>query len=148
VARSAPGGRLPEGGAGSSSPAALSSSRLSVVVARGHRFEGLLTFNGVAQVDGELSGEVISRGVLVLGEAAQVRARIQADEVIVAGQLVGDITARRRIELLATARVEGRLQAPRVALADGCLVQGRCVTETSPAEGAEPSKAPETPPSP
>jgi len=140
VAGSAPGGRYPAGAPASSSSAALSSSRASVVVARGHCFEGLLTFSGVARVDGELSGEVISRGVLVLGEAARVRADIEADEVIVAGQLVGDITAHRRIELLPTARVQGRLQAPRVALADGCLVHGRCVTE--------PSKAPETPPSP
>jgi len=135
-----PGGRFPAGVPGPSSTAALLSSRSSVVVARGHCFEGLLTFSGVARVDGELSGEVVSRGVLVLGEAAQVRACIEADEVIVAGQLIGDITAHHRIELLSTARVQGRLQAPRVALADGCLMDGRCVIE--------PSKAPETPPSP
>ncbi len=148
MAGSAPIGRSPAGVPTPSPPAALSSGQPSVVLARGHYFEGLLTFAGVAQVDGELCGEVVSRGVLVLGEAARVRACIEADEVIVAGQLIGDITAHRRIELLPTARVEGRLQAPRVALADGCVVQGRCVTEAGSGEIAEPTKAPKTPPSP
>lgn len=108
------------------------SDRVAVVVERGQRFEGFLTFRGSARIDGELRGQVVSRGTLLLGEAADVRANIEVDEVVIGGCLEGDVTARCRIQLLATARVRGRLQAPLLALADGCLVRGRCLAGSHP----------------
>jgi cytoskeletal protein CcmA (bactofilin family) len=103
-----------------------------VVVGASARFEGLLAFRGRVRVDGEIVGEIICRGVLELGETARVDGIIEADELIVAGFVGGEATARRRIELGPTARVKGILRAPRVALADGCVVDGRC--ETVPAD--------------
>lgn len=133
---------------GSAAASSHLSDRIPVVVGRGQRFDGLLTFSGSARVEGEFRGEVVSSGTLLLGEEADVRARIEVDELVVAGRLEGDATARRRIELLPTARVRGQLQAPRVALADGCLVRGRCLTE-SPVEPLPPPadvKLPAAPP--
>jgi cytoskeletal protein CcmA (bactofilin family) len=97
-----------------------------VSIAAGCSFEGLMTFRGATQVDGQLVGEVVATGTLRLGVTARVRARIEVDELIVEGELEGDVVARRRIELSATARVRGSIQAPRVSLAEGCLFQGRC----------------------
>jgi cytoskeletal protein CcmA (bactofilin family) len=118
------------------------SDRVPVVLERGQCFDGLLSFGDSARVDGELHGEIVARGTLWVGAEAHVRARIEVGEAIVAGCIEGDITARRRIELLPTARVRGRLQAPRVALADGCLVHGRCLTGGLPGPTAELPQAP------
>ncbi len=103
------------------------SDPVPVVLEHGQRFDGLLTFSHSARVNGELHGEVVARGTLFVGPAAHVYARIDVGELILAGRIEGDVTARRRIELLPTACVHGRLQAPRVALAEGCLVHGRCL---------------------
>ncbi len=99
-----------------------------VVVPASARFEGLLTFRGRAQVHGEIEGEVLCRGTLVVGAAGQIVGTIEADEVVVAGSVQGDITARGRIELTPSARVQGTLRAPRIHLADGCVLDGRCET--------------------
>ena len=99
-----------------------------VVVDVSRRFEGLVAFRGRAQVDGEIEGAIVCRGTLRLGETAHVRGVIEVDELILAGTLEGEATARKRIELTSTARVKGILRAPRLALADGCVVQGRCET--------------------
>jgi cytoskeletal protein CcmA (bactofilin family) len=109
-----------------------------VVVPRQGRFEGLLTFRGRAQIDGELRGEVLCRGTLRLGPDAIVQGNIEADELIIGGRLLGNATARDRIELCGTARVEGAIRAPRVALADGCLLEGTCETvpATAPPDAA------------
>jgi cytoskeletal protein CcmA (bactofilin family) len=101
---------------------------VAVVVGESGRFEGLLTFRGCARIDGEVIGEIICRGTLWLGETARVNAVIEVDELMVAGTIEGEVTARDRIELLPTARVNGILRAPRLALADGCVVEGRCET--------------------
>ena len=95
-------------------------------VPAGFVFNGLLVFRGEVQIDGEVTGEIESRGILHLGELSRVQARVSADDLIIAGDFEGDATARSRIALLPTARVRGNLEAPRIALADGCLFLGRC----------------------
>jgi cytoskeletal protein CcmA (bactofilin family) len=97
-----------------------------VVIGPSSSFEGLLTFSGRAQVDGQLSGEILCRGSLRLGESSVVRATIEADELIIAGAFEGDANATQRIELCSTARVRGAIRAPRVSVADGGVLEGRC----------------------
>ena len=101
-------------------------SLLPVAIPKGGRFEGLLSFRGAARIDGQLRGQAIVQGTLVLGESATVEARIETDELIVAGTLEGHVRATRRIQLLSSARVTGELCAPRVRLVDGCQLRGRC----------------------
>lgn len=100
----------------------------AVLVGESARFQGLVTFRGCAQVDGEIDGEIVCRGTLRLGLTALVSGTIDVDELIVDGTLEGDVTARQRIELSSSARVKGTLRAPRIALAEGCLLDGRCET--------------------
>ena len=104
----------------------MTASQIPTVLARGAEFEGLLSFRGAARVDGELSGNVVAEGCLVIGEGARVRARIEVDELIVGGDLEGDVHARRRVELLRTARVVGTLRSPVLAVAEGGILEGRC----------------------
>jgi len=114
--------------AGAPDPAAISSfaADAPVAVPAGGRYRGLLSFRGAARVDGDFAGEVIAGGTLWVGERGVVRARIEVDELIVAGVLDGEVRARSRIELRTTGRVSGALFTPRLALADGCILQGRC----------------------
>lgn len=97
-----------------------------VVVPEAARFQGLLTFRGRAQVNGELEGEILAQGCVRVGERGRVVGSIEADEVIVAGELEGDAVARDRLELTGSARVRGSIRAPRIHLADGCVLEGRC----------------------
>ena len=118
---------------GSDRPTGQSLAAGPVVVRRSRRFEGLVTFRGRAQIEGELRGEILCRGTLTLGPEAVVEGPVDADELIIGGSLRGDATARHRIELCSTARVVGAIRAPRIALADGCVLVGSCDT-TPPAE--------------
>lgn len=111
------------------------------VVGDGARFEGVLTFRGAARVDGELDGDVIAEGRLVLGPRARVRARIEVDELVVAGDLEGDVAARHRVELLPGARLAGSVSAPRLAVAEGARLEGRCRTGEQAATAPSPAPA-------
>lgn len=115
----------------SSPPAPRNHDFGPVVVGPSTRFEGLLAFDGRAQIEGSLRGDVICRGTLRVGEQAVIEGTIEVDELVLYGNLRGDVVARDRIELGPTAEVEGSIRAPRILLADGCRIEGRC--ETSPA---------------
>lgn len=107
------------------------------VIDAGASFEGLLTFQGSARVDGELTGRVVADGCLVIGPRGRVSATIEVDELVVGGAFEGDATARGRVELLSSSRVTGRLRAPRFALAEGCRFDGVWETLEAAPQGRE-----------
>ena len=98
------------------------------VVAENAEFTGLLQLRAAGRIDGEIEGEVIAAGLVWVGETGRVRARVEAEEVVVAGELEGEVRAFGKIELLATARVTAALYTPRLVLAEGSFFEGRCHT--------------------
>jgi cytoskeletal protein CcmA (bactofilin family) len=95
----------------------------------GTSFDGVLSFEGTLRVDGRLAGSVYATaGALVVGPQAQVRARVEVAELVLAGALIGDVVAHRRVELLAGAELEGNVTSPLLAIADGGRIAGRCTT--------------------
>ncbi len=99
-----------------------------VVLGAAASFEGLLTFKGSARIDGELRGDVVAEGLLVIGPGGRVTANVEVDELVVGGVIDGDVVARERVEVLAGARVVGSLRSPRLTVADGATLLGRCQT--------------------
>ena len=114
------------------------------VIAAGAAFEGLLQLRQPARIDGALTGEVVAVGTLWIGPSGRVRARIEAEEVVVEGELEGEVRASRKIELRPSARVTAALATPRLVLAEGSFFEGRC--ETVGAENTAPAEARETGP--
>ncbi len=112
-----------------------------LVLAAGAEFSGLVALAGPARVDGLLRGEVIGPGPLWIGPRANVEANVETDELHVAGTLKGAIRASRRVTLEPTARVRGELQAPTLALAEGAVLEGRCMSGgPPPGPGENPSR--------
>jgi cytoskeletal protein CcmA (bactofilin family) len=90
------------------------------------KINGKLNFEGPVQIDGHVEGEIVAREHLVIGEGAQVMAKIKAGSVVVAGVVNGEIIATERIEIRASARISGNLAAPRVVMHEGALFEGHC----------------------
>lgn len=100
----------------------------TTVLGPGTAFEGLLTFRGRAEVEGQLTGEIMGYGLLVLATGARAKARVEVDELVVAGEIEGDVFARRRVELRAGGCIRGDVETPRLVIADGGRLLGRCTT--------------------
>jgi cytoskeletal protein CcmA (bactofilin family) len=89
----------------------------------GAAFDGILSFWGLARVEGKLRGEVVADGTLEVGPEADVHARIEVD--------VLSSRSRRRRGLArerwmgATGRITAGVRTPRLALAEGGRIEGR-----------------------
>ena len=81
----------------------------------GCEFSGKLKFKDTVRIDGRIEGEIQSQNTVVVGLSGVVRAKIEADSVMVLGVVEGDILARRKITLHDTARVTGETGASRLA---------------------------------
>jgi cytoskeletal protein CcmA (bactofilin family) len=89
------------------------------------KINGKLSFEGPAQIDGQIEGEIVARD-LVIGQSALVTAKIRAASVVVAGTVSGEITASERIEIRPSAKISGSLVAPRMVMQEGAVFEGHC----------------------
>src|SRR2546428_9652961 len=65
-----------------------------LLLGRGVRFEGKLTFAGTVRIDASFVGTIVTDDVLVVGEAARIDANITCGTIVVHGEVNG--TSRRR----------------------------------------------------
>ena len=90
------------------------------------QFEGKLTFEGKVQINGKFRGEIFSEGTLIIGEGAEVDARIEIDTVVIQGNVNGSIQAKSRIEMHPPAVVKGEIASPGLVISEGAIFEGTC----------------------
>lgn len=98
---------------------------------KGAQFKGVLHFEGTVRIDGEVEGEVITQGTLIVGERGIINAEITAGTVIVGGRINGNIHASQKIQLLSKSIVTGSLITPCMMIEDGALLNGICEMKRS-----------------
>jgi excisionase family DNA binding protein len=78
------------------------------------------------RINGEFDGSLQTRGNLVIGDKATVRADIDGDNITIGGTIHGDLVAHQRLELTHTARIAGNIKTPLLVIAEGAQFQGAC----------------------
>ena len=76
------------------------------------------------RINGSFEGGLDTKGNLVIGENAVVRANIKCEVITVAGSVYGDIEASKRISIIPPARVIGNVSAPSLAISEGAIFEG------------------------
>ncbi len=91
--------------------------------------QGNLKFTGPVnlRLNGDFEGDLEAKGVLIIGEKADVKAKtVKGDTITIAGRVKGDIICSKRLELSASARVIGNVETPVLVIAEGALLKGDC----------------------
>jgi cytoskeletal protein CcmA (bactofilin family) len=102
---------------------------IHTVLGLGSRFEGKLFFEGTVRIDGYFSGEIFTKGKLIVGEKGEVKATIEADELEIAGIVEGNIISSGKVFLRSTARVLGDIQTRTLVVEEGASFNGICKME-------------------
>jgi cytoskeletal protein CcmA (bactofilin family) len=91
--------------------------------------QGNLKFTGPVnlRLNGDFEGDLEAKGILIIGEKADVKAKtVKGDTITIAGRVKGDIISTKRLELSASARVVGNVETPILVIAEGALLKGNC----------------------
>lgn len=101
-------------------------SNIRSALGSGTVIEGTFRFDSPVCIDGTLIGEVSSTSVLIVGEQADVQARIKVGSLIVLGTVNGDVDADDLVEVRATGRLQGDVLTKRLAVEEGGWFLGTC----------------------
>jgi cytoskeletal protein CcmA (bactofilin family) len=93
---------------------------------------GNVISKGEIQVDGEIEGD-IRCGSLLLGDKAQVRGGVTAEDVVVRGRIIGSIRGLR-VTLQGQCHVEGDIFHQGLAIEQGAYFEGKSRRSNNPLE--------------
>ncbi|MDD9951967.1 MAG: polymer-forming cytoskeletal protein [Zetaproteobacteria bacterium] len=110
------------------------------ILTPGCHFKGKLHCRGASRIGGKIEGEVISEGLLIIEEEAEIKAKITADEAIVQGKVLGSLVSYKRVKLTETCVFQGDIQTPSLVVNDGAIFNGNSQMHTEPTEGLEAGK--------
>lgn len=93
---------------------------------KGVRLEGKLETTGTLRIDSAMKGTLVSEGVLILGQHAQVEGEIIGNRVMIFGRFTGTIRATGRIEIHPQAIVSAEVHTPCLVIEPGSVFDGEC----------------------
>ena len=90
------------------------------------KIKGDFYMTGNVKVDGKINGEIKINGDLIIGESAEIKGDITAENIIVYGTVNGDITAKGHLVVKSSATVNGDHSAKNITIEDGSTFIGDC----------------------
>ena len=108
---------------------------MTVVGADSH-FEGKLTFERTAKINGKFDGEIRGKGELQVSQNALCKADVQAGAVAVDGRIEGNVQAGDTVRLNGSGVVKGDINAAKMVMQEGASFYGMCAVGPDAAQNA------------
>ena len=99
--------------------------QVTAVIDQGCEFEGKLCFHGTVRISGIFRGEIYTPDILIIGEGAQVKGKIEAGIIIISGEVNGELLAKKRVEIHPPAVFSGEIITPSLSVDEGVIFEGK-----------------------
>lgn len=113
---------------GNKRPALLSgfSDQIETIIGRDTHIKGTITAGGIIRIDGQVEGEIITTGDVVIGETGDIKALIRARSATIAGTVYGDADIFDKLELTSSAKLYGDIKTGVLIIGEGAVFRGAC----------------------
>ncbi|MDR0355640.1 MAG: polymer-forming cytoskeletal protein [Deltaproteobacteria bacterium] len=86
--------------------------------------EGSLRFSGLLNIDGNLTGAIVAKGMLVTGAHSVISGDIFVENLIISGTIKGNIFATGEVHLNNSAKVYGNINYSSISIIPGAFHEG------------------------
>lgn len=92
----------------------------------GTEIHGDILCNGDLRIDGNLVGNIIAKGKVVIGETGKIKGEITCKNSDISGLVEGKVTVAELLSLKSSAKVMGDMITNRLAIEPGSRFTGYC----------------------
>ena len=96
------------------------------LLSEGTQITGDLHASNDIRIDGELKGNITTKGRLIIGQMAKVKGDINSSSVDILGTMEGDIVSTGTVSLRAKSVFTGTIKAAYIAIESGAVFNGEC----------------------
>ena len=101
-------------------------AKISTILGKGCVLNGDFNAEGSARIDGTVNGNVIVKGLLILGVDGKVIGDIEATGAIIGGHVIGKVDAPEKLEISSHAKVIGDIRTKILVVDERAIFQGKC----------------------
>jgi len=105
----------------------------------GTEITGDVSTNGDIRFDGNLTGNLKTRGKVVIGETGNIKGEIDCKNSVVEGKVEGKVIVAELLTLKATSTIQGDIVTRRLSIEPGAKFSGNCnmPSESSLSDGSK-----------
>jgi cytoskeletal protein CcmA (bactofilin family) len=96
------------------------------LIAKGTRITGNISSDGDLRVDGEIVGDLETKGRLVIGASGKIEGEIRCKSCEIAGIHKGKLFVAELLSLKASSQVTGEIVTGKLAIEPGAYFAGTC----------------------
>ncbi len=100
------------------------------IISEGTKIKGDIISSGDIRIDGELSGNISTKGKLVVGPNGKITGEVDCNNVEVSGYIKGKVNASELLNMKSTSQIEGDIIAGKLSVEPGSLFTGSCTMGT------------------
>ncbi|MBN2635957.1 MAG: polymer-forming cytoskeletal protein [Prolixibacteraceae bacterium] len=100
------------------------------IINEGTKIKGDVISSGDIRIDGELTGNISTKGKLVIGPNGKINGEVDCNNIEVAGFIKGKINATELLNMKSTCQIEGDIIAGKLSVEPGSLFSGTCTMGT------------------
>ncbi|MFO8001879.1 MAG: polymer-forming cytoskeletal protein [Marinilabilia sp.] len=101
-------------------------NKLPNMIGQGTRIVGDIETNGDIRIDGNIEGNVNSKGKVVIGSNGLVKGEVICSNADVAGTLEGKLNVSELLSLKTSSKVNGDLKTGKLNIEPGAIFTGNC----------------------
>lgn len=96
------------------------------LIAKGTKITGDIISDGDIRIDGELKGNIISKGRLVVGDTGIIQGEIKCNTSEISGEVTGKLVIAELLSLKASSKVSGDVSTGKLSIEPGSVFSGTC----------------------
>jgi len=100
-------------------------------ITHGTTITGDITSSSDIRIEGELQGNLITKGKLVVGEKGKIKGEVTCANSDIEGEIEGKIIVSDLLKLMSTARIIGDIVTNKLGIEAGAIFTGTCSMKSS-----------------
>lgn len=116
-------------------------NKLPNMIGSGTKISGNIETNGDIRIDGEIEGNILSKGKVVIGPNGRVKGEINCANSEVSGGIEGKILVSELLSLKSTSKLIGDIITAKLTIEPGAIFTGKCEMGGK-AENSQPTTSP------
>lgn len=101
-------------------------SKLPNMIGSGTKISGNIETNGDIRIDGEIEGNILSKGKVVVGPNGKVKGEVNCSNSEISGILEGKILVSELLSLKSSSKLLGDIETAKLTIEPGAIFTGKC----------------------
>ena len=107
-------------------------NQLINIISKGTKIVGDIVAEGDLRFDGDLKGNIHSKGRLVIGVSGRIIGDVSCSNIEISGSVEGRVTVNDLLTMKETAKIHGDIMVGRLSVEPGSIFTGSCKMDVQP----------------